>query len=482
MRHLVQAQLRSRWIEVLAIPVIASIMEAQPIFIVLLFISSLFANGAVATPILSEITIILLILGLRWWAMGVQAWRGLSTQNALLLRVLGLLIAGVLGIGTPLLLVRTILSVMLSSALVLWFWWRGIQQASAQLDDNPLLMIFRVGFGVLLVVLLFSVFYLDATYNVLFTALAEAIPIFFLSGLLALSFTRIALIQRENARYTSDNLQSASTRNWLLALTLSGLAVVLAVLALETFSFHAVVALIGLLWYIISIVLTWLVTLIAYVLTPVFYGLGWLFALLQHFFNSGHSFVAPTYPLQRSNSSRPQDFPPEAIAAGRFILLLLVLIALFFVVRAILRRVRTARKEDDVEEIREGLSLRSIVQQRRNAQQKSALPPAQPLEVLDTDSARAHYRELLQAIAANNPTLMRHTDETPLEYRTRLLTSVKQAATIQDGEATSEQEILDMLTGAYAVERYGGKSLEASQKSYLRTWVPRLIARFIHSK
>ena len=449
-------------------------MEAQPIFVVLVFISPAFADGAIDTPILSEITIILLILGLRWWAMGVQARRGMSEQNARLLRVLGLLLAGGLVVGTPLLLVRTILSVILSSALVLWFWWRGMRQATAQFDDNSLMNTFRVGFGVLLVVLLFSVFYLDATYSVLFTALAAAIPIFFLSGLLALSFTRIALIQRETARYAPDSPQTASTRNWLLALTLSGLGVVLAVLALETFSFHAVVALVGLLLYVMSIVLTWLVTLIAYVLTPVFYSLVWLFALLQHFFNSGHSFVAPTYPPQRSNSSRPQDFPPEAIAAGRFILLLLVLIALFFVVRIILRRVRGTHKEDDVEEIREGLSLRSIVRQRREARQKLPQASTPSLEVLDVDSARAHYRELLQAIAVNNPTIMRQADE--LEYRTRLLTSIQQS-TLQEERMPSEQEILDILTDYYALERYGGRQLKPIQKNYLHMWVPRLIAR-----
>jgi hypothetical protein len=448
---------------------------------VLLFISPPFTNGTIATPSLSEITIILLILGLRWWAMGVQAWHGLSEQNARLLRVLGLLIAGVLVVGTPLLLIRTILSVILSSALVLWFWWRGIQQASAPLDDNPLLMTFRVGFGVLLVVLLFSVFYLDAAYNTLFAALAEAIPIFFLSGLLALSFTRIALIQRENARYASDNPPPASTRNWLLALTFSWLAVVLAVLALETFSFHAVLLLVGLLWYGIGIVLTWLVTILAYVLTPVFYGLNWLFALIQHFFGPGHAFVAPTYPRQSRNFNRPQDFPPEAIVTGRFVLLLLVLVALFFVVRAILRRVRTRRKEDEVEEIREGLSLRSIVQQRRNVQQKPTLPPPPSLEVLDVDSARAHYRELLQTIAANNPTLTRHVDETPIEYQTRLLTFAL-SSPVQEENSPFEPEILNTLTSDYALERYGGKQLAPMQKSYLRAFVPRLIAHFTHSK
>ena len=480
MRHWVQVQLRSNWIEVLAIPIIASIMRAQPVFVMLIFVSPALTNSASGTSLLNEISLILLILGLRWWVMGVHAsaQHGVNENNARLLYVLGLLIAGGLIIGTPILQVRTVLSVILLSALVLWFWWRGIQQVTS-LDDGQLVMSFRIGFVILLIVLLFAVFYLDASYSLLFTTLAQAVPIFFLSGLLAFSFTRIALIRREIARYAPDTPNAGSTRNWLFVLTASWLAVVVAVLTLEAFSFQAVIAATNLLWSGLSIVLLWLVTLIAYVLTPVFYVFSLLLALLINLFRFGRPIIASPPPLHNLPPAQHQHFSPTSLTVGRFVLLSIALIALFFIVRTILRKVRTARKGDAVEEIRESLSLRSIVQRRREERQPSSMQLVSQLETLDPDSARAHYRDLLQAVAAHNPALTRRFDETPLEYRARLLMFARQAVSeTRQAEATpSEQEILDALTHDYSLERYGGYQLAQPQTQYLRTWVPRLIAR-----
>ena len=480
MRHWVQVQLRSNWIEVLAIPIIASIMRAQPLFVVLIFVSPALTNSASGTPFLNEMSLILLILGLRWWAMGVHAsaQHGMSENNTRLLYVLGLLIAGGLVIGTPVLLVRTVLSVILLSALVLWFWWRGMQQVTS-LDDEQLVMSFRIGFAVLLFVLILAVFYLDASYSVLFSALALAIPIFFLSGLLGFSFTRIALIRREVARYSPDTPNAGSTRNWLFVLTVFWLAVVVAVLALEAFSFQNVIVGVSLLWSGISIILLWLVTLIAYVLTPLFYVVSLLLALLINLFHSGPPIIASPPPLHNPPPGQQPHFSPASLAAGRFVLLSIALVALFFIARTILRKVRTLRKEDEVEEIREGLSLRSIVQRRREERQRSSAELMPQLETLGPDSARAHYRDLLQAVATHNPALTRWSDETPLEYQARLLVVAKQAVseTKQEEATPSEQEILNALTHDYSSERYGGEQLTQPQTRYLHTWVPRLIAR-----
>ncbi len=460
-------------------------------FVVLVFTSPVYASGAAGTPFLNEISVILLILGLRWWAMGVHAYvrhNDISENNQRLLDVLGLLLAGGLVIGTPILLVRSILSLIFSSALVLWCWWRGIRQLTS-LDDEQLVISFRIGFAVLLIILVFSVFYLststsysDVDYSTLFTALAQALPIFFLSGLLGLSFNRIALLRHDVARYAPDNSMVGSTRNWLIVLTAFWLAVVIAVLALEAFSFQSVILVAGILWAVISTILLWLITLIAYIITPILYGISFVFAYLISLLHVGHPNVAsspPPPPPPIPPLGQPQHFSPEALAAGRVVLLSLALIALFFVVRVLLRRLRTRHKEDEVEEIREGLSLRSIVQSRREERQKAAVSQSPSLEALDPNSARAHYRDLLQAVATSRPGLTRQPDETPLEYQTRLLSVVKQTmAETQPGETMpSEQELLDALTHDYNLERYGGKQLAASQKGYLRTWVPRLVAR-----
>ncbi len=480
MVHWARVQLRSNWIDLLAIPILASIMEAQPTFVILVFISPAFRGNVTDTSFLSELSIILLILGLRWWAMGVRASHNTSEQNQRLLRVLGLLLAGGLVVGTPVLLIRSVLSLILSSSLVLWFWWRGMQQG-IRLDDNQLLISFRVGFVVLLTILIFAVFYLDTSYAPLFAALTQAIPIFFLSGLLGLSFTHIALVQHETARYASDST-AGSTRNWLFVLTLSWLAVVLTVLALEVFSFQVVIIAVSNMLYGIFIVLEWLVTLLAYILTPVLYIFSLLFSPLLRLFHVGRPLLSPLLPPRPANAGgSQQQLSPEALAAGRFVLLLLSLIALYFIVRAILRRLPKARKDDEVEEIREGLSLRSIAQQRRNIYQEHVLQQLPQLETLEPESARAYYRELLQTIASNNPTFARRSDETPTEYQTRLLAFVQHtfSETTQDADMPSEQEILNVLTHTYSVERYAGKHLEQTQKNYLRLWVPRLLTRVV---
>jgi len=489
MRHWVQAQLRSNWIEVFAIPIIASIMDTQPIFVLLIFLSPVFAGGTVGVSFLNEISIILLALGLRWWAMVIH-WRvarhGMSEQNERLLRVLGLLGAGGLVIGTPVLLIRTVVSLILASALVLWFWWRGMRETMV-LSDEQLVSSFRIGFIVLIIILIFAVFYLDTTYAVLFTTLAQAIPIFFLSGLLGLSFTRIGLVRRESMRYTPDTPALGSTRNWLFALTCFWLAVVVAVLALELFSFQTVIAFMSLLWASITTILVWLVTLIGYLITPILYVIGLVFLfLIRTFHMSGAGIVNPAYPAPRRNPiGHPQDFSPETLQAGRFILLSLSLLILFFVARTLLRRLRTRRKkEDDVEEIREGLSLRFLAQQRRDERPQRLTQSAYPqLDVLDPDTARAHYRDLLQTMALNNPALTRRSEETPSEYQARLLAFAKQTLfsdvqSAQGEEETppSDQTILAILTHNYSVERYGGEQLDQVQQGYLRTWVPRLLA------
>src|SRR5947209_20463317 len=59
------------WIELLAVPLASSIMETQPIALVLLLGATLF-TGENASPLLSEGSITLLLLGLQWCAILMQ--------------------------------------------------------------------------------------------------------------------------------------------------------------------------------------------------------------------------------------------------------------------------------------------------------------------------------------------------------------------------------------------------------------------------
>jgi hypothetical protein len=77
------------------------------------------------------------------------------------------------------------------------------------------------------------------------------------------------------------------------------------------------------------------------------------------------------------------------------------------------------RNDEEIEEVREGLDARSLLGERwrewwhRRKQRRHALFP---LEALDPTSARARYRELLQAMAATRSDLARLPAETPTEY------------------------------------------------------------------
>ncbi len=486
----VQAQLLSNWIELFAVPIATCIMLAQPIVVLLIFSSPIFTEEF-GKLFLGEGTIILLLLGLQWWAMFVKrgAAHGLSENSEKLLYILGLLVAATLVVATPLLMVRNILTLILSSALIVWFWWRGMHRAEVGLSDEYLVRSFRIGFAILLIALLFAVFYLDPTnntlfaspdYTPLFTALAQALPLFFLSGLLGLSFTRIGLIRQQNARYSSEGSQLGSTRNWLIFLTLFWIGTVAAVIALEAFSFQSIRAVITLLWNGLGTLVTWLLTAIIFLLSPLFYLLGAVFAFLARFFKAGTP-TLPSYPNFR-NSVPPhqQPFSPEALLIGRFVLLLLAFAVLLLIVRAALRKWRRTHKDNEVEEIREGLSVHSLVKARREERQSRDVQQntVSPLEVLDPTSARAYYRELLQAMASNQAALARRSDETPGEYQARLVALVQQASSDEaQEEIPPDPAILDELTHDYVLERYGGKHLDQEKQAYLRKWVPRLLER-----
>lgn len=59
------------WIESIAIPVALSVMEAQPIALGVILVTSMFSAGT-ATPPVGAGVIAVLVLGLLWWAMVVE--------------------------------------------------------------------------------------------------------------------------------------------------------------------------------------------------------------------------------------------------------------------------------------------------------------------------------------------------------------------------------------------------------------------------
>ena len=149
------------------------------------------------------------------------------------LQVLGLIIALGVMIATHLWFVSFLGAAIVGGALIVWFWWRGSRMVQSQEREESLIQYFKIGFGLLLLEMFIVVFTSDDV-----TLRASAVRIFttfFLSGLLALSFSRLSGMRDAG---TGNTAQTAATRNWLVALTSIWIIVVALSLILETFSFQ----------------------------------------------------------------------------------------------------------------------------------------------------------------------------------------------------------------------------------------------------
>ncbi len=488
----VEAQPPSTWIERFALPLAVSSMEAQPIALVIAFLTLLIAGSKTTSPFGAG-AIALVALGLLWWAMIVEhlirqrfqgrrlAWLHLLSWLIAILAVVGALLPSALqGEGIP--------AVLVGVALVTWFWRRGRTWAQTGFEYGQLSTSFKVGFGILLGILAIVVVLPAAELQTLRAALAGNLPVFFLCGLVGLSLARLGAIR--NARRTLDGSQADPTRSWLLALTLLGVILIALVIAIEAIfsfaSFELAVSALTPLWNALGTLVDWVLYGIIFLFVPVFYLVSFLIGLLPH------QASAPQQPQNTGPQKPPfqvprvpQTIPPEVLTLGRWIFLLVVMIVVLLVVRASLRRRFLTNADEEVEEVREGLDARSLLGERwrawwnRRRRLSSALIPLEPL---DPGSARAHYRELLQALATEKDDLARAPAETPAEYEARLLVHLGNAAPnaqeLPSGDRRPpDRAILDELTRAYAGERYGGKLTLQHQRARLQSWVPHLVAR-----
>ena len=161
-----------------------------------------------------------------------------------------------------------------------------------------------------------------------------------------------------------------------------------------------------------------------------------------------------------------------------------MVVILFFVIRAILRRWRIEPDDESEEEIRENLSRESILKIRRGEQrQGQKTGDLATLEYLDPNSMRARYRELLQELAWNGEELARRADETPSEYERRLLALLRKEPSVEPKTADmpADPVMLDELTSAYLQERYGGKHPRLLHGANVPEWIPRFVKRLAGS-
>jgi len=195
-------------------------MEAQAVVLVLMFISLLFTGKRTVLG-LDSVSIILLLLGLHWWAMFVKhvMQHGLGKKRATFLQLVGVCVAFGATLGTHLSLIGNIPSLVLCGALIVWFWRLGVQQAQVGWLDEQLITSFKVGFIILLALLCLAVTNFAST-KVLLSDLTYAMPMYFLSGLIALSFQRLIITRRAYIRETPGSLQADPTRTWFIVLTI----------------------------------------------------------------------------------------------------------------------------------------------------------------------------------------------------------------------------------------------------------------------
>lgn len=480
-----QARTRSafNWIDLIALPIAASIMETQAFALVLLLLADA-AEGENAVPALDATSITLLLLGLQWWAMLIHYLmeRGLKDEWARFFHPAGYCLALVITIVTHHNLLQHIPSLVIAAGLIVWFWRRGMKLAPIGASDTYLIIAFKVCFITLLVILVASVLYFsqqypsDPSFNLLHAAVGSGLVVFFLSGLVCLSLTRLSIIKREDAYHAPGSSLTDPIRLWLVGLTLFWIGITVAALALETFSFGVVTDAVVWLWNGF-----WgAVGALANLISPLFVGLFRLLSFLFPYFNVPRQSPPSAHPSQPGSASDATPLPMSVIMTIRLVLVLLLLLVLVLVIRAILRRWHVRAKDDNEEEIREALSMQVIWKQRREGQGKrnTRLSPAPALEALSANSARYHYRELLQALAEQED-LARHEEETPEEYKTRLLSMIKRRSPSGVEGPDTEADLLQLeeLTEAYARERYGGKPADFPRVANLSRWVPEFVRR-----
>ncbi len=485
-----EARQASTWIERIALPIAVSVMEAQPLGLIVA-VMTFALTGKLTVSFMNIGGIALLTLVLLWWALWIEHLRlahHMHTTRQTAAHLLGwfVALAVVVGPSLPSVLAGNALITLLNVGVVTWLWRRGISRARGNFEYAQITTSFKVALGVLLFLLVLAL--LLPHGRILLDAFADILPIFFLSGLTTLSLSRLGAIR--NARSQRNDAQADPTRVWLLALTLLGGGVVAIVLVLESIfsftTFEQVLSMFIPLWDVLGTLLGWLFYgFIIVVFTPLFTLITFLVGLLPHDHAAHSQQTLPTSPFSHLAQQGPQTIPPVVLTVGRWVFLALACLILLLVVRASLRRIRMLSFNESIEEGREGLDAGSLLNERWrewwNNIRRMGNTSTQ-MEALDPTSARARYRELLQHVALMRSELGCRPAETPDEYEARLRLSLERGEeSLQDAQhdtlASSDAAILGELTHAYTRERYGGRETSADERVNLHVWMARLTVR-----
>lgn len=460
-----QNQSSFNWIKTLAVPLAVGIMEMQPVALVVVFV--LFSlSGQSEAPLLVELVAIVCTWSLYWWALFTTRMIGMrkGERRANLLYASALPAVFVLIVAfypaffdTPVL----IYCVVLQS---LYLWGRSKKRVAKDLRGESVLGAFLAGFVMLLLFLFVATTVQRPAYQALQPMLAFAFPLFCLSGLTALSLSRLDVLFTLHRSRFSGNMRTNPIHRWIGTLLILAGAIAVVSIVLSATVFPA------------------LATLFAPLKSLLLQFVAWVFS--WHGNDAPYHFCYPDCsPVQIPSSGFPPYHNPLSDllvqilrGIGLCLLFLMVTGMVILIVRFFLRGRKSTGNAD---EEREQLPVRLTIEARRPGRKDFSL------EGFDVASARARYREFLNAMARRGKgQYKRRLDETPAEYQQRLLAPERQRSQrpTQPGlpgrtGVPDEAAILETLTRAYTLERYGGQPAPASQRAYLRQWLSLLIKR-----
>ncbi len=444
---MIQALFTFNWIELVAVPLAVSLMEAQPIVLILLFAELLFTGKSNTFP-LGESDIVFLLLGSYWWVMFVIRV-GPSRQRRILtplLSLLGLLIMLALLIGVHSSLITNAGGLTVCIVLVSLLWLRRMFGGQPEQHTDRLISSFKVNVTLLLLVLVCVALGLAPQPGVMLNALAFALPLFFLSSFLVFSLLRLAQVRREHQSFLQSRMSSNPTGRWTITLMILW------------------VVLVGLLFLFQTV----LFPPLAFLFTPIgnaaYALLLWLINLFRPALKKQGVVIIRKKPLIRRLPPKPPLISPH------YVLIYTICIVLGVLLLALVAYWLYHAHEG---EVRERFLPGSRRQRRRHLSKETEA------EALDPMSARARYRRFLRDMAKGDETLGHRAHETPIEYQERLLSSLQPDMHDQQQDAPPDPVILDELTRAYTMERYAGKQTDTRQRLYLHRWVPYLVQHLL---
>lgn len=447
MKPLLQVLFTFNWTELVAIPLAVSLMEAQPIVLILLFANLLFTGKSDTLP-LGESDLVFLLLGSYWWVLFVIRVGPLRQRKALtpLLSLLGLLTMLALLIGVHSSLVTNSGVLILCMALVTLLWLRRMYQGQLEMRTDRLISSFKIQATLLLLVLIFAAIGLAPQPAVLLNTLAFALPLFFLSSFLTFSLLRLAQVRREHQSFLHSRMSSNPTGQWIIILVMLWDTLLALLFLFQTFLFPPLAFFFTPLGNIANALYVWLINIFLFLLN-----------------RREAALIIKKLPVRR--------LPPKIpLISPHYVVITIICILLGVLLLALLAYLLYHAHEDNV---RKRSSARSQKQHRKQSDKETAS------EVLDPMSARAHYRRFLRDVAKGDETLGHRPHETPIEYQERLLPGLQPDVHDRQQDAPSNPIILDELTRAYMQERYAGEQTDTHQRLYLHIWVPYLVQHLI---